>query len=414
MKCLNCGKNVESFICLDCRTEKVLDKIFNEIFFFNEEKCENEFIKEYMKKFEKMQDARTDIPQIFELFEKEISEFYWLRYYKLMKDECFESKAIKFLENFDENDIKHMQNNYEKPLSWCEKIKASKKITPELQNVAAEFYSMIAEYDIAEDMLNIIEKNVNKEEFNNYMFSNKENILSEIEKRKNLLSRYRGGKPYWPNTEERRKLLIPIYEQKGIEYPRIELKPSKINENDFEGIIESDLEKLDNYCAFWCSGVQTPSRVFAICEIAAIKVRDNKIVDKFQKYIKPWDGESIAKRAGKKYGVPIEKLYAADDVDLVMKKFFEFVGDDTLISTDALSEQAKFIVRAARYSGMKKIKNSLFELLDYAADISEKFDLENNNRKYLLKYFRMSDGNNSLEKAKKNIDIYNKLKKMGE
>ena len=39
-------------------------------------------------------------------------------------------------------------------------------------------------------------------------------------------------------------------------------------------------------------------------------------------------------------------------------------------------------------------------------DVNEnnnKNDLENNNRKYLLKYFRMSDRNNSLEKAPKNI-----------
>lgn len=42
----------------------------------------------------------------------------------------------------------------------------------------------------------------------------------------------------------------------------------------------------------------------------------------------------------------------ADDVDLVMKQFFAFVGGDTLVSTQALGSQGKLLSRAARYAGM--------------------------------------------------------------
>lgn len=425
MKCLNCGNDSEELICCDCREEKVLEKIFDEIIFFKADTCNNEYVKEYIKKFEKARDARNDIPQILELFVKEISEFYWLRYNKIMRDNSFESEAVKYLKNFDEKNIKqqrvlydlltfYIPNDFEKPFDWCRKIIDSDECCPELQLIAAEFFSMIAEYDIAEEIVKKLETKCQENDFKKGIFLNKEKILENIDNRKHLLERYRGGKPYWPSTEERRAALALIYDKKGMSYPNVELKPKKVKESEFERIVESDLNAMDNYCAFWCSGVQTPTRVFVVHQIAAVKVRNNKIVGEFQSYIKPWDGESIAKRIEKKYGVTLDKLYFADNVEVVMKSFFEFVENDVLVSTNALADQAKMITRLARYSNMTKIKNQFFELLDYAADISEKFDLENNSREYLLNHFKLKEGKDSLEKAKKNIDIYNKLKKMGE
>ena len=104
----------------------------------------------------------------------------------------------------------------------------------------------------------------------------------------------------------------------------------------------------------------------------------------------------------------------ADDVDIVMPKFFEFVGDAVLVSTGALGTQAKLISRAARYAGMKCILNTFFDILDFASDIDDTFDLENNNREYLLKYFSVNDGNTALEKATVNKFLYESLKTFGE
>lgn len=97
-----------------------------------------------------------------------------------------------------------------------------------------------------------------------------------------------------------------------------------------------------------------------------------------------------------------------------MPKFFAFVGNDVLVSTGALGNQAKLISRAARYAGMSEIKNEFYDILDLAADTSTEFDLANNTREYLLDRFSITEGKNALEKAKINKQLYDVLKNYGE
>ena len=111
-----------------------------------------------------------------------------------------------------------------------------------------------------------------------------------------------------------------------------------------------------------------------------------------------------------KAGVELSVIESAEDVDLVMKKFFSFVENNVLISTGALRDQEKLISRATRYAGMREIKNEFCDLLDLAADISSEFDFKNNTRKYLLEHFSIEEGKSALEKAKINKQLYDDLK----
>ena len=47
MKCLNCGCASENYLCADCATADILDKIFNEIRFYKPETCENPYLSEF-------------------------------------------------------------------------------------------------------------------------------------------------------------------------------------------------------------------------------------------------------------------------------------------------------------------------------------------------------------------------------
>ena len=96
-----------------------------------------------------------------------------------------------------------------------------------------------------------------------------------------------------------------------------------------------------------------------------------------------------------------------------MSKFFAFVEDDILVSTGALGNQAKLISRAARYAGMKEIKNEFYDILDLAADTSVEFDLANYTREYLLSHFSVEEGKTALEKAKINKLLYDELVSFG-
>ena len=239
-------------------------------------------------------------------------------------------------------------------------------------------------------------------------------LIFKLSKQKSDTNRYRTKKPYWPITEERRRAVAVFYDKKGIKYPRITLKPKKVNENDFSPINECFEDNFDNYCAFWCSESFSISSAKSIYQIAAVKVCNKLIVDEFQQLVRPWDGKATIKNAAKESGIELSAIENAEDVDLVMQKFFEFVGSDILVSTGALGNQAKLISRAARYSGMNEIKNEFYDILDLAAETSEEFDFDNNTREYLLTYFSIREGKTALEKAEVNKQLYDALKEYGE
>ena len=146
-----------------------------------------------------------------------------------------------------------------------------------------------------------------------------------------------------------------------------------------------------------------------------MKVRNNKTVDTFELFIRPWDARSDARKAAaKEVGVSLDMIESAEDVDLVLPKFFDFVGDDVLVSTDAFGSQAKLISRAARYAGMYEIKNEFYDVLDLAADTSNEFDLDNNNRAYLLSFFSVPEGKTAVDKAVVNKQLYDLLLNYGD
>lgn len=422
MKCLNCGKTAETFLCCDCQTIEILDKVFNEIRFYKPENCENTYLIEYVSGLTEKYGERDALPVILDLFDFEISEFYYCQYYRMRRDVRFEDAAVAYLNVHDLANIRtqnvlydliesYIPNDFIKPKKWCKLVAESDSLCCELYAVAAKYFAMIGEYDLADAVTVKGIELCNNVDSRTFLFYSPENMISRLEKQKEDTNRYRTKKPYWPATEERRRAVAMFYDEKGIKYPRIENRPEKIKESEFAPINECFDDDLANYSAFWCAEAFSLSTSKSIYQIAAAKVRDGKVVDEFQSYIRPWDGSIGRKAAAKEANVDLDVIECADDVDIVLSKFFEFVGDNTLVSTGALGNQAKLISRAARYAGMKEIKNEFFDLLDLAADTDSKFDLANNTREYLLSYFAIKEGDTSLQKTLVNIQLYEALKK---
>lgn len=424
MKCLNCGNECSNFLCIDCRTTEILDKIFNEIRFYRDENCENPYILEYASSLTEKYAERDCLPQILDLFNEDVNAYYYCRYYRMRRDPIFESKAIEYINAHLLSDINtqhvlndlidsYLRNDYIKPRKWCDVILATENLCCELYANAAQYYSMIGEYDLSDK---IVDKALGYCDDHTaiFLYYSLEKMIARLEKQKEETKRYRTKRPYWPNTEERRRAVAMFYDEKGITYPRIKNKPHKTPENEFAPIHECLENELTDYSAFWCAEAFSSFVVKSIYQISAVKVRNGKIIDEFQSYVRPWDGSIGRRAAAKQANVSIEVIECADDVDIVLTKFFEFVGEDILVSTGALGNQAKLLSRAARYSGMKEIKNELFDLLDLAADTDSKFDLANNTREYLLSHFGIDEGSDSLSKARANALLYQKLTEYGD
>lgn len=426
MKCLHCGAEQGHYLCDKCLTEEILEKVFYELIFFKPDSCSSPYIAELVSKQTVKYAERTIIPEILDLFPVEVSAFFSCRYSFITKEPAFERDAIDFIGTHDLNDKNtqrvlydlldlYLRNDFIKPRRWCDLILASDNLCYELYASATQYYSMVGDYDLAEQVLNKATNYCEDSAYNQFLRLPRDKAVDNLAKLKNDLLRYRTKKPYWPNTEERRRAVAMFYDEKGIAYPRIENRPPKVSENEFEPINECFAESLLDFCTFWCSEAFSVTASKCIYQIAAVKVRSGAITETFESFIRPWDaGSSARKTAAKEIDVSVETIESALDVDLVMKNFFAFVGHDTLVSTGALGNQAKLISRAARYAGMRKIENEFFDLLDLAADASPDFDMNNNTREFLLDHFSIIEGKTALEKAMANKALYDTLVNYGD
>ena len=423
MKCLNCGNETNLYLCNECNKNEVIENVIEKVFSYKKETCENNYLIELMDSMEN--DKYACILKLLENYTGKYKDYYYCRFLKGTKDPAYEETAINSLKDKDiletQNQLLllnllnfYIREDYVKPEKWCDQIISKDNLFMELYYIAAEFYSMVAEYDKSKYLIDKMNNLLNNSEA---IFSNKnnncENYKEKVDKLAGLLERYKGGKPYWPSTEERRIKVAEVYDKKGITYGNIvSLKSKKVKEDEFEQINECYEYDINTYCSFWCNYIEGLRNIKELYQICAIKVVDNKIVDKFEKYIKPWDGRSYTEKASKVSGASIDVLENSDRVEQVILEFDKFTGNDILISTGALGNQLNALIRAYRWSGLNKIENEFLELLDYASIVSEEFDMKNNTREYLLNYFELEDSKDSYSKAYNNIIIFNKLKEL--
>lgn len=423
MKCFNCGKETDAYLCPDCRAEKVLDKLIPQMLSYKADQCEFPHLVEYVATLPEEREVRKCIPQILALLPAELEEYYRCLYYRYEAKDKVESAIVAYLAKHDWSEEKsqyliwclighYLPNDFVKPRAWCDWIAEAEGVSCELYEKAAEYFAMIGEYNLSDQM---VEKGLACDRF---IYSTKERMLKSLNERKIKTQGYRDGNPYWPKSkrgesteslEARRRAVAMFYDEKGISYPRIESKPAKVLENEFIQPGEC-LEAPKDYCAFWCAEAFSVAVSKPIYQIAAVKVQAGKITDEFQSFVRPWDANKASRQsAAKEAGVPLSVIEGAEDVDQVMVKFFDFVGGAVLVSTGALGDQAKLLCRAARYASMKCLPNELYDLLDLAAETDSKFDLKNNNRSYILQWFNIAEGADALGKAKANVTLYEAL-----
>ena len=406
-------------ICPDCRTPEILGEMCDEITNYRNMEKHNPFLEDYVLKQGPEFRLTSLLPGLIEFMTGEQKEYQQCLYDYIARNAQFESEAKEYLAKYElpahNSQIIlydllrfYSRREFVKPGEYVEVIEKTTGLVPELYILAAEFLGMTAEYDRAEKLVLKVRGDIVTP-----LFYSEENVPAKYDEKLTEISKWRKT-PYWPANAESREKLAAVYDAKGIPHKRISLKPKKVAENEFERIKESSEDQLSDYVTFWCREVFTTSAANDICEIAACSVSDGTIVGTFHQFIHPWNSSASAvKKAASDAGTTVQVLNEANDVDIVMKSFFEFVGSSkVLIGTEALGKQGKLLSRAARYTGMKRIDNEFLDILDIAADASDEFDLANNTREFLLSKFNIQNDTSAEEKARNNVTIYEKLKEM--
>ena len=233
MKCFNCGQQTETYLCPDCRAEEVLDKLIPQMLSYKAEFCEFPYLMEYVATLPEEREIRKCILQILSVLPEELAEYYCCLYYRYEEKDKLEAAIENYLSKHDWLERRsqklirflldyYIPNDFIKPRAWCDWIAETDGIYCELYTKAAEYYAMIAEYDLSDKM---VEAGLLS---NRFIYSNKEKMRSTLEKQIEKTQGYRTKKPYWPTTEERRRAVAMFYDEKGVAYPRIESKPQPV------------------------------------------------------------------------------------------------------------------------------------------------------------------------------------------
>ncbi|MCB9057803.1 MAG: UvrD-helicase domain-containing protein [Calditrichae bacterium] len=125
-----------------------------------------------------------------------------------------------------------------------------------------------------------------------------------------------------------------------------------------------------------------------IVEIAAVKVRDKKIVDQFQTLVNP--EEEIDADAQSVHHISNEDVKSAPVLSEIWPKFKEFIGNDLLIAHNGYSFDFRIIDRFARQFDSRKLPNIRYDSLILARQM---YPNDRNSIDALSAKFKLDPGN---------------------
>ncbi len=213
MKCINCGKESSHILCNDCTNPDVLEQFYTNVFL---DLSDNSLKEQF--------------PDVLALFDQEIAEYYYCRYFYANKDSKFEETALSFLSKHDLKERRsqevleellysYIPKEFVKPRKWYDIIAGEDSFFSEVYAVAAKYFAMVGEYELSDAMADkAIETGRKEKALYAYPWGTMEMRMIE---QKDTTEKYRTKKPYWPRNEEARRQIAMFYDEKGIKHPPI-------------------------------------------------------------------------------------------------------------------------------------------------------------------------------------------------
>src|SRR5690606_35650832 len=119
-----------------------------------------------------------------------------------------------------------------------------------------------------------------------------------------------------------------------------------------------------------------------IIELAAVKVRGGEIVDRFSSFANPH--RKLTSTITELTGITDEMLEGAPDVEEVLRRFLDFVGDSVLVAHNARFDMG-FFQMGVRRLGLDAITNPVIDTLEMARSLYS--GLKNYRLNTLCKHF---------------------------
>lgn len=120
--------------------------------------------------------------------------------------------------------------------------------------------------------------------------------------------------------------------------------------------VEKDVRKIQSGEKFVVVDIETtgfePNEGAEIIEIAAVKIEKNQKLQKFESYVKP--NFPIPDKITELTGITEDDVKDANDIEIVINEFKEFIGDDSIIvAHNAFFDWERFLVTVLRVNNLK-------------------------------------------------------------
>lgn len=147
-----------------------------------------------------------------------------------------------------------------------------------------------------------------------------------------------------------------------------------------------------------------------VIEIAAVKVRNGKIVDTFSSLVKPFF--KVPNEITVLTGICDEMLIEAPKVEDIISDFIDFIGNDIILGHNIASYDSCIIYDICYHLDMKHFSNDMLDTAQYARHC--RIDVPNNKLTTLTKYLGIEHKNahRALGDCIANHECYQKLKSL--
>jgi exonuclease, DNA polymerase III, epsilon subunit family len=212
-------------------------------------------------------------------------------------------------------------------------------------------------------------------------------------------------------TEDQMVCIMDQLELMGAEVEEIEDGMPKAMEEltipDFNSFVAFDIETTGT------NGVANGDGEAQIVEIGAVRVIDGVITDRFNQLANP--GRKIVPRISRLTHITDEMVVDKPPVSDVIKMFFDFVGDNTLIGHNIKSSDLRYIIKAANKAGVH-LDVPFLDTYVLARKYKEQKGWEKLKLEYLSEYYGLAhkEAHRAWSDAEVNALVYFELKKLSE
>ncbi|WP_303823174.1 PolC-type DNA polymerase III, partial [Ruminococcus flavefaciens] len=166
-------------------------------------------------------------------------------------------------------------------------------------------------------------------------------------------------------------------------------------------------EKLKDYTVIDLETSSKYSNEASIIELAAVRIRNSKIVNTFDLLIKP--PEPIAQNISGLTGITNEMLATAPPIEQVLGEYLKFIGNDIIIGHNIRSFDCNVINAACSRLNYKPLTNDMIDTLHYSKKCD--IDVYNYRLQTIARYFNIKyDAHRALNDCIANHNIYERLK----